>query len=266
MVWIYLLGSILTYHLLYALYWQCTRPNFRGKRVLITGASSGIGEALAKRIAELGAVKLWLVSRRKDQLERVAKICQEAAKAAGHKCETGVRTLDLNEKDSCLNFAKSFPEPIDILINNGGQATYEFFQHSDMSVMDRIMNINFFAGVALIKGFLPSFLKHAEKGEKPIIVNILSVAGLIGVPMRTVYSASKFALDGFGKALAAELSDTGISVLQIYPAYIRTNVSKNALMGDATSHLGVTDLNVENGIPVDEAVEDMVKGIYLRRS
>ena len=75
------------------------------------------------------------------------------------------------------------------------------------------MNINFFAGVALIKGFLPAFLKQAKEGNKPIIVNILSVAGLVGVPMRTVYSASKFALDGFGKALAAELSDTGISVL-----------------------------------------------------
>ena len=78
-------------------------------------------------MAELGAAKIWLVSRRKDQLERVAKICQGAAKAAGHKCETGVRILDLNEKDSCLDFAKSFPEPIDILVNNGGQATYEFF-------------------------------------------------------------------------------------------------------------------------------------------
>lgn len=94
------------------------------------------------------------------------------------------------------------------------------------------MDVNFFSAVSLIKGFFPAFLKQAEGGKPPQIVNVLSIAGLMGVPVRTYYSASKFALDGFGKALQGELSGTGITVTQIYPGYVQTNVSKNALTGD----------------------------------
>lgn len=72
---------------------------------------------------------------------------------------TEVRTLDLNEASECLKFAQQFPEPIDILVNNGGQSMREFFEECEMPVLNRMMNINFYSGVALIKGFLPAFLQ-----------------------------------------------------------------------------------------------------------
>jgi short-subunit dehydrogenase len=93
---------------------------------------------------------------------------------------------------------------------------------------------------------------------------MLSVAGLIGTPMRSLYSASKFALDGFGKAIQGELLEKNISVTQIYPMYVRTNISKNALVGKG-ENFGKTDKNIENGLTVEEACEDMIKAIYLKR-
>jgi short-subunit dehydrogenase len=91
------------------------------------------------------------------------------------------------------------------------------------------------------------------------------VAAQVGAPMRTFYSGSKFALDGFGKALTGELSHHNISVLQCYPAYVQTNISRNALFGKAEK-FGKTDSNIENGIPVDLACEDLIKAIYVKRS
>ena len=105
---------------------------------------------MAKRFAELGAAKIWLVARRQEELERVANLCN---------CPTEVKMLDLSEYVSCLDFAKSLPEPIDILINNGGISMRDAFIDCELDVMQRLMNVNFMSGVALIKGFLPSFLK-----------------------------------------------------------------------------------------------------------
>ena len=83
--------------------------------------------------------------------------------------------------------------------------------------------------------------------------------------MRSYYSASKFALDGFGKALQAEVAHLGINILQCYPAYVKTNISKNALTGEGIP-LGMTDKNIENGISVENACDDIIKAIYLRRN
>ena len=90
------------------------------------------------------------------------------------------------------------------------------------------MKVNALSPIALIKGFLPKFVKQSGGAQ---IVNILSISALVGTPVRSLYSASKFALDGFGKALQAEVQDHNIHVLQCYPAYIKTNISKNALVG-----------------------------------
>ena len=90
------------------------------------------------------------------------------------------------------------------------------------------------------------------------------MAGLFGTPVRSYYSASKFALDGFGRAIQGELGGKGISVCQCYPHYVQTNVSLNALVGKGVP-LGKLDDNIANGIPADEAVNDLVKAIYLKR-
>ena len=104
----------------------------------------------------------------------------------------------------------------------------DVFEKSEMKILYHLMNVNTLSPIALIKGFMPKWLKQ-EGGAQ--IVNILSVAGQLGVPQRSFYSATKFALDGFGKAISAELADRNISVLQCYPAYVKTNISKNAMVG-----------------------------------
>jgi dehydrogenase/reductase SDR family member 7B len=124
------------------------------------------------------------------------------------------------------------------------------------------MNVNCLSPIALIKGFVPKMLKQQGGAQ---IVNILSVAGQVGVPQRSYYSASKFALDGFGKAIQGELGHRGIRVLQCYPAYVRTNISKNALVGDNKQY-GKTDSNIENGISVESAVETLLIAMFLNRS
>ena len=91
------------------------------------------------------------------------------------------------------------------------------------------------------------------------------MAGQIGVPYRSYYSASKFALDGFGKALQGELHHRGISILQCYPAYVKTDISRNAMVNDGVTY-GKTDSNIENGMRVDDAVSILIKAMYLKRS
>lgn len=146
------------------------------------------------------------------------------------------------------------------MVNNAGLSQRDEFVNCDFGIAGRLMDVNCLSPIALIKGFLPKFIKQGE-GQ---IVNVLSVAAVIGTPVRSLYSASKFALDGFGKALQAEVSDHNISVLQCYPAYVRTNISKNALVGEGVA-FGKTDSNIANGQTVEEACQDLIKAIYLKR-
>jgi len=227
--------------------------------VFITGASSGIGEQLAKRMTQLGAAVVVLSARRVNELERVKKECESLRVSKDQKIE--IFQLDLSDPDTCLKKAQEYDGRVDILINNGGVYQSDLFLNTDLSVCTRIMNVNCLSPIALIKGFLPRMIKQ-EGGAQ--IVNILSVAGLLGVPFGCYYSASKFGLDGFGKALQAETAQHNISVTQCYPAYIQTALAKNALQADG-SKFGKTDQNIAEGIPVEEACEDMIRAIHLKR-
>mmetsp|Transcript_55072 Transcript_55072/g.75683 ORF Transcript_55072/g.75683 Transcript_55072/m.75683 type:complete len:115 (-) Transcript_55072:150-494(-) len=110
-----------------------------------------------------------------------------------------------------------------------------------------MMNTNCNSHIALIQGFLPMLKK--SKGK---IVNISSIAGIFGSPLRTLYSASKFAIAGFSKALRPEVKLFGIDVIMIYPGYIRTNISLNASVGKANEKFGKTDQNIAQGMSVEE--------------
>jgi short-subunit dehydrogenase len=96
------------------------------------------------------------------------------------------------------------------------------------------------------------------------IVNILSISGLMGVPVRTMYCASKFAMDGFSKSLRSEVKSHGLNVTQVYPGYVQTNISKNAATGSGQS-FGKVDDNIGSGMPVDKAAEIILKATYLKR-
>ena len=145
---LYFLIALLIVVTLYHLYWRQLKPRFDGKTIFITGASSGIGEHLAKRFAELGAKKLILAARRVKELERVkAEISQNIDIEIVH--------LDLANPDDCLALAHNWPDTIDILINNGGLSQRDQFIDCDFQVAKYMINVNTLSPIALIKGFLP---------------------------------------------------------------------------------------------------------------
>ena len=124
-----------------------------------------------------------------------------------------------------------------------------------------MMNVNCLSHIAVIKAALPGMQKR-KSGQ---IINILSCSGIAGLPCRTMYSASKFGLSGFGKALRAEVKPHGIHICQIYPGYVQTNISKNAMVGDGST-FGKMDSNIKTGMPVDKAVKQIMVAATLKRT
>jgi dehydrogenase/reductase SDR family protein 7B len=170
--------------------------------------------------------------------------------------------LDLAEPEACLAISKTIQ--CDILINNGGLSQRDPFVDCDFSMVKYMMNVNCMGPIAMIKGVVTKYLETFNSSSQLQIVNILSVSALLGVPCRTLYCASKFGLDGFGKALQSEVADKNIFVTQIYPSYVMTNISKNAMMGNGDK-MGKVDENIKKGIPVEVACEDILKAVYLKR-
>lgn len=167
--------------------------------------------------------------------------------------------MDLSKPEECMERAKSLK--VDILVNNGGLSMREEFINCDYKTCEYMMNTNCLSHIALVKALLPQMIDAKQGGH---IVNILSISGLMGVPVRTMYCASKFAMDGFSKALRAEVRQYGINVTQVYPAYVQTNISKNAATGSGES-FGKVDENIGQGMPVEKAVDIILKAVYMRR-
>ena len=199
--------------------------DYTGKIVWITGASSGIGEALAYTFSNKGA-KLILSARNEERLREVQKRCINPEKHL-------VLPLDLLDADSlpekCYKVLNRFGH-LDILVNNSGVSQRCLVAQTGIETDRRIMETNFFGTIALTKAVLPSML---EKRSGHIVV-ISSVAGKLGTPLRSSYSASKHALHGFFDSLRAETWKQGIRVTIVCPGFIRTNISINALTGDGT--------------------------------
>ncbi|MAZ86593.1 MAG: short chain dehydrogenase [Cellvibrionaceae bacterium] len=228
--------------------------SFGGKVVWITGASSGIGEGVAKQLATKGA-KLVLSARNEQELQRVADICI----ASG--CEESsvlVLPLDVGQFDT-MTAAKDrvleYFGRIDLLINNAGVSQRSLCLETDMSVYETMMHVNVLGQIALTKIVLPVMV---EQGEGHVAVTA-SVAGKVGVPIRTGYCAAKHAVMGFFDALRTEVAHLGINVTTITPGFIHTNVSINALTGDG-SPTGTTDENIANGMDVTECCQIIVEG------
>jgi len=212
---------------------------FRGKVAWITGASSGIGEALALRLSGLGA-RLVLSSNEPEDLERVRRAC--------HVPEQAILTLELD-----LTRAQEMPSRaeevlarfghVDYLFNNGGISQRSLAQETSLEVDRRVMEIDYFGHVALTKAVLPSMLR---RGSGHIVVTT-SVSGILGVPMRSAYCAAKHALHGFFDALRAEVQRHGIRVTLICPDAVRTRISTRAVTGDGRIW-GRMDRMIEAGI------------------
>ncbi|MGL4598346.1 MAG: SDR family oxidoreductase, partial [Bacteroidia bacterium] len=201
---------------------------YQQKVVWITGASSGIGEALAQAFAKQGA-KLVLSARRVEELERVAK-------SLGIVSENIlILPLDLTQTDSLAQHAQHVIAHfgrIDVLINNGGVSQRALAQDSPLDVDRKIMEVNYFGNIALTKAVLPYFLKQ-QSGQ---FIIISSIAGKFGFWFRSAYSAAKHALHGFYESLRLETEEQGVQVLLVCPGKIQTNISTNALKADGSRH------------------------------
>ena len=221
------------------------------KTIWITGASSGIGEALVKAYDTLG-VRMIISARNKIALERVKNQT---------KNPNNIYLLPLDLSDS-----KSFPSKskeaieafgkIDVLINNGGISQRSLAAETSLEVDRRIMEVNFFGTISLTKELLPHFIKN-KSGH---FVVISSLVGKFGTPYRSAYAASKHALHGFFDALRAEHYADNIRITIVCPGFIRTNVSINALTGDG-SILNEMDEAQDKGMPPDECAKQIISAI-----
>lgn len=186
------------------------------KTIIITGASSGIGEAAARQLAMAGA-RLCLVARRADELERV----QREIEAGGGK--VWVYPCDLTDakaRAACCKAILTEHERIDVLVNNAGRSIRRRITDSLDRLHDyqRTMEINYFAAVDLTLQLLPRFL---EQGHGHII-NVSTLSTMVPVPFFSAYVSSKLALEGFSRSLLAELSDKGIEVTVIHFPLVKT--------------------------------------------
>jgi short-subunit dehydrogenase len=201
--------------------------DFRDKVVWITGASSGIGAALARESAKRGA-RVVLSARNAGALEQVAAEC-------GDRARTLVLPMDVTQFDAAGPLADKVVAAfgrIDVLILNAGISQRGRAIDTSLAVDQAIFNTNFFGPVALTKAVLPIMLRQKE-GR---IVVVSSLVGKFGTPLRSSYAASKHALQGFYDSLRAELWRDNIGVTIVLPGFVRTEVSKNALKGDGTRH------------------------------
>lgn len=226
---------------------------FKHKRIWITGASSGMGEALSKAMAAQGA-HLIISARNERELQRVAAECAAAGAAS-----VLVQPLDLADTVSLPAIAKQVIQQIgklDILINNGGISQRSLAKETSIEVDQRLMNVNYIGTVALTKAVLPSMLLH-QLGH---FVTITSLTGKFGTPLRSSYAASKHALHGFFDSLRAELAHTPIKVTLVCPGYVRTNVSVNALTGSGAQQ-GTMDEATDKGLSPEEAAYKIMRAI-----
>jgi short-subunit dehydrogenase len=231
------------------------RPAFTGKVVVITGASDGIGAELARQLAA-SKPKLVLAARRVEALDVVATACR----ASG--AEVLVVATDVGIEGDCERLIAATIErfgTIDVLVNNAGVSGHaRFADVRDFAWYETMMRINFFGALWCTRFALP----HLE-ASKGLIVGVSSLAGKIGVPGRTAYSPSKFAMAGFFEALRTELAP-GMAITMIYPGVVATEIRRHGFGTDGAP-AGVSGLDERGAMPVDECARQMIAAMASRR-
>jgi len=227
---------------------------FKDQVVWITGASSGIGEALAVQFATEGA-RLVLSARRESELIRVKERCAGQGVSAENALVIPLDVTDHDAMPVAVEQVLNAFGRIDMLINNAGISQRSKCADTDMLVYRSIMEVDVLGQIAMTKAVLPVMLKQ---GSGHLAVTS-SVAGKIGAPLRTGYCAAKHAMMGFFDALRAETAGDGLRVTTITPGYIQTNISVNALNGDG-SEFGKTDKDISNGMDVTRCAEVIMDG------
>jgi short-subunit dehydrogenase len=199
--------------------------NFNNKVVIITGASSGIGKAAAFEFGKLGS-RVVLAARSEERLKAVS------ADMESRGYESIYVVTDVSKEEQCRNLIERTVETfgtIDILINNAGLSMRALFSEVDISVLRRLMDVNFWGAVYCTRYALPYLI--ANRGS---LVGVSSIAGFHGLPGRTGYSASKFALQGFMETIRIEYLKSGLHVMIIAPGFTATEVRLRALTADGS--------------------------------
>lgn len=227
----------------------------KNKVVWITGASSGIGEALVYAYDKMGA-KLILSARNRDELYRVKTACKSPV-------NVHVLPLDLENTASLEIKAEEAIRiygHVDLLINSAGISQRSLALDTKLQTEQRLMNVNFWGTAVLSKAVIPKMIAHG--GGK--IVCISSLVGKFGTRLRSAYSASKHALHGYFDSLRAEVFDKNIQITIICPGFIKTKVSVNALTADGSPQ-GTMDSGQENGMLPAECAKQIVLAIQQNK-
>lgn len=223
--------------------------------VWITGASSGIGEALTYYLNKKSC-KLIISSRKVDDLMQVKKNCS-------HPENVKILALDLINYESMpalVSKAITFFGKVDILINNAGVSQRSLITDTNITVYKKLIDVNYLGTVALTKAILPHFIKN-KSGH---FVTVTSLMGKFGSPYRSGYCGAKHALHGFFDVLRMEHEKDGIAVTLVCPGFIQTNVAKNALTGDGSKQ-NKEDEATKNGLPVAVLAQKMVRAIENKK-
>jgi dehydrogenase/reductase SDR family protein 7B len=224
---------------------------FKNKVVWITGASAGLGEALALELCRCAHLQGLVISaRREPELQRVRKLCMDLSP----NFEVSVVPLDLAKLDAVSAAVEEAKKPsgrVDILFNNGGMGCRGLASEISLETDQMLMNVNYFSGVALVKALLPEWM---DRGFGHVI-QVSSVQGFFSIPGRTAYAASKHASHGFYDCLRAEVAHHGISVTMVAPGYIATSFAANAAEGGGGKY---PEGHASGAIPADVLAKQMI--------
>ncbi|MDV6314777.1 SDR family oxidoreductase [Idiomarina sp. HP20-50] len=229
--------------------------SIKNKTVWLTGASSGIGFALAHQLADKGA-RLILTSRREKQLEELR---QSLPNSEQHQ----VLALDLSQPEQAKETASGAlaDKHVDILINNAGVSQRSLAMETDLAVYRTLMEVDYFSVVALNQVVLPSMVQRGD-GH---IVTVSSVAGKVGTKLRSGYSGAKFAVIGYMDCLRAEMTEHNVCCTTVLPGFVHTQIAHNALTGDGSLR-GSEDQDNAGGISPQQCAADIIRAIETNKA
>ncbi len=229
---------------------------FKDKVIWITGASSGIGEALALELARQGA-RLILTARREEELKRVALLTQLP------ELDLLILPFDLSNTSNASGLAAQVMNKfgrIDILINNGGMSQRSEAAETSETIERQLMEVNYFSAVNLSKAVLPYMIRQ-KNGH---LVVISSIAGKFGFYLRSSYSAAKHALHGYFESLRLETETSGIKILMVCPGKVKTAVSLNAITSSGSAH-NAMDESHKSAMSAEECARQILSGISAQK-
>ena len=225
---------------------------FKDKVIWITGASSGIGEALALEFAKREA-RLVLSARREEELKRVGALTKLP------ELDLLILPFDLGDTQNATALAAQIMNKfgrIDMLVNNGGYSQRSAAMETSLEIDRKLMEVNYFSYVSLTKAVLP-YMKRQKSGQ---IVVISSIAGKFGFFLRTSYSAAKHALHGFFDSLRLETETYNIKTLIVCPGKVKTNISRNAVTSSGEKHKEM-DPSHEHALTPEACAKQIIKGL-----